>query len=204
MTGIQTCALPILNQIIFEHGGTVDKFIGDAVMAIFGAPKIHGDDAFRAVESGHQIIELANELGAKHFWITLPHLADETYVKGVAALARDILDPGIVVVLEWSNEAWNIAFTQGVYYRGINPQSPGTPAGQDAAQAFEWWLEEWPQTERVFPVVMGWQADNGTFASQMLATANANGRVRGVGCAQYAKPSNQRIEEWSAGASPPA
>jgi class 3 adenylate cyclase len=34
--------------IIEEYGGTVEKFIGDAVMAVFGVPRAHDDDARRA------------------------------------------------------------------------------------------------------------------------------------------------------------
>ena len=39
----------IAKVIIAEHGGTLEKFIGDAVMAVFGLPAAHGDDAERAV-----------------------------------------------------------------------------------------------------------------------------------------------------------
>src|ERR1700704_4769186 len=34
---------------VAQHGGTVEKFIGDAVMAVFGLPTAHGDDPNRAV-----------------------------------------------------------------------------------------------------------------------------------------------------------
>src|SRR5216117_1684421 len=37
-------------EILVAHGGTVEKFIGDAVMAVFGVPVAHEDDAERAVQ----------------------------------------------------------------------------------------------------------------------------------------------------------
>lgn len=49
-------------EIIFKYGGTVDKFMGDAVMAIFGAPLYHEDFAERAVYSSLEIQSKLREL----------------------------------------------------------------------------------------------------------------------------------------------
>ena len=44
------------------YEGTVEKFVGDAVMAVFGAPVAHEDDAERAVRAGLTILEAIEEL----------------------------------------------------------------------------------------------------------------------------------------------
>ena len=52
--------------VLERHGGTVEKFIGDAVMAVFGIPTVHEDDALRAVraadEMGHALATLNDDL----------------------------------------------------------------------------------------------------------------------------------------------
>ncbi|MCA9521986.1 MAG: adenylate/guanylate cyclase domain-containing protein, partial [Myxococcales bacterium] len=45
-----------LTEIIFRHGGTVDKFLGDCVMAVFGAPNAHDDDPLRAVRAAEEMM----------------------------------------------------------------------------------------------------------------------------------------------------
>src|SRR5262249_61076430 len=48
---------------IEAHGGTVEKFAGDAVMAAFGVPLTHEDDTERAVRAALEIVPLVEQLG---------------------------------------------------------------------------------------------------------------------------------------------
>src|SRR5689334_15634039 len=54
-----------MKRVIESHGGTVEKFIGDAVMAVFGVPHVHEDDALRAVQSAVQMREELKHLNDK-------------------------------------------------------------------------------------------------------------------------------------------
>ena len=52
-----------MKAIAEAHGGIVDKFIGDAVMAIFGVPVAHEDDALRALRAAEEMRQAIPELG---------------------------------------------------------------------------------------------------------------------------------------------
>ncbi|MGZ4128441.1 MAG: ATP-binding protein [Actinomycetota bacterium] len=51
-----------MSAVLERHGGTVEKFIGDAVMAVFGIPVLHEDDALRAVRAAVEMREALAEL----------------------------------------------------------------------------------------------------------------------------------------------
>ena len=52
-----------LRAILERHGGSVEKFVGDAVMAVFGIPTAHEDDALRAVRAAAEMREAIAEHG---------------------------------------------------------------------------------------------------------------------------------------------
>jgi class 3 adenylate cyclase/tetratricopeptide (TPR) repeat protein len=51
-----------VRRLVEQHGGVIEKFIGDAVVAVFGTPLAHGDDALRAVRCALRITEAVAEL----------------------------------------------------------------------------------------------------------------------------------------------
>jgi class 3 adenylate cyclase/tetratricopeptide (TPR) repeat protein len=54
-----------MKAIVESHGGTVEKFIGDAVMAVFGIPAAHEDDALRACRAAVEMRDALPELGIR-------------------------------------------------------------------------------------------------------------------------------------------
>ena len=69
LRSVMTRYYDTMRTVIERHGGTVEKFIGDAVMAVFGVPVLHEDDAVRAVraawEMRQELEALNQELGAQ-------------------------------------------------------------------------------------------------------------------------------------------
>ena len=60
------------------------------------------------------MIALANRMGA-HPWFTMPHMADDTYVRNFAQTVKGHLSPALGVYAEYSNEVWNAMFPQYSY-----------------------------------------------------------------------------------------
>ena len=53
----------VARETLSEHGGTLEKYIGDAVLAVFGVPVAHGDDPDRAVSAALSLLERVEALG---------------------------------------------------------------------------------------------------------------------------------------------
>jgi class 3 adenylate cyclase/tetratricopeptide (TPR) repeat protein len=56
----------LARSVVSRYGGTVEKFIGDAVMAVWGAPVAKEDDAERAVRAGLELISAVADYGSEH------------------------------------------------------------------------------------------------------------------------------------------
>ncbi|HEX3929196.1 MAG TPA: adenylate/guanylate cyclase domain-containing protein, partial [Nocardioides sp.] len=80
--------------IVRRYGGTVEKFIGDAVMAVWGVPTSHEDDAERAVRAGLELVAGVTALGER---LELPHLSLRVgIVTGEVAANLVATDQGMV------------------------------------------------------------------------------------------------------------
>ena len=80
--------------IIGRHGGTIEKFIGDAVMAVWGVPIALENDAERAVRASLELVDAVHAFGEAHH---LEGLAARVGVVTGQAAAMDSVEEGIVV-----------------------------------------------------------------------------------------------------------
>ena len=80
--------------IVRRHGGVVEKFIGDAVMAVWGVPLAHEDDAQRAVRAGLELAAAVSAMGAE---VGAPGLAMRVgIVTGEVAVTMGATGEGMV------------------------------------------------------------------------------------------------------------
>ncbi|REE57433.1 S-layer family protein [Paenibacillus taihuensis] len=75
------------------------------------------------------VIELANET-KKDIWINIPVAASDDYIKQLAKLLKEKLDPSVHIYVEYSNEVWNDLFTQQAYNKAA-AIAEGSQPGSD-------------------------------------------------------------------------
>ena len=78
-----------MRGVIERHGGTVEKFIGDAVMAVFGVPTLHEDDALRAVRAAAEMRDALAALNKELERAAASRLADRIGVNTGEVVAGD-------------------------------------------------------------------------------------------------------------------
>jgi class 3 adenylate cyclase/tetratricopeptide (TPR) repeat protein len=102
-----TSYFELASDCIARFGGTVEKFAGDAVMAVFGVPQAHEDDAVRAIKAAFSILDGVHGLGlearaAVEAGEVVYDSAESTFVTGeavnVSARIQQAASPGAIAI----------------------------------------------------------------------------------------------------------
>jgi hypothetical protein len=131
------------------------------------------------------MVALCNELGARP-WFTMPHTADDEYVRAFATIVKENLDPELSMYVEFSNEVWNSDFPQARWAQAI-AREEGIPApavtAREALRDWRIWHEVFGnEKQRVIRVAAG-QTYNPAIAKQMLDALD--GEVDAVAIGAY-------------------
>ena len=87
-------------KVVIKYEGFVDKYIGDAIMALFGVPFAHEDDAARAILAAREIHELVSSISLKHQSLIGRQLAMHTGIStGLVVTGEVKLEQGIHGIL---------------------------------------------------------------------------------------------------------
>lgn len=112
------------------------------------------------------MIELANEIGTDP-WFTLPHRADDDFIRQFAELVRDRLDEPLRAHFEWSNEVWNTMFAQAAYAK---ERGEALGLGRDAEARLRYYSRRSLEMFRIVEKVFG----EPSRVRRILATQAAN------------------------------
>jgi class 3 adenylate cyclase/tetratricopeptide (TPR) repeat protein len=133
----------VCSTVVRRYGGTIEKFIGDAVMAVWGVPTAHEDDAERAVRAALELIDAVAELGVS---LGIPELSLRAgVVTGQVAANLGATDQGMVAgdavntaarvqAAAGPGEVWVDAVTRGLTAAGMTHVDVGVHALKGKAE----------------------------------------------------------------------
>ncbi len=110
------------------------------------------------------VVDMANESGNTP-WINIPHRATDNYIEELAKLWRDRLRPDSKLIVEFSNEIWNVFFTQ---YRELNNADYYGRVAPRLVKIREIFNRVWGSQANRVEVVLAGQAANRYYIDQAL------------------------------------
>ncbi|NBP86516.1 MAG: hypothetical protein EBU54_15565 [Mycobacteriaceae bacterium] len=151
------------------------------------------------------MVELANELDADP-WFTMPHQADDTFVRNFATYVRNHLEPGRSVYVEWSNEIWNFGWgfeasawvADRARAAGLDPDfGQWIIAGQEAKRDLDIWSQVFAGQSglELVRVAAGWAAVSWV-TDQILQ--NMGGSFDAIAIAPYITPTDEQRAGYTA------
>ena len=150
--------------VVDGYGGTVEKFIGDAVMAVWGVPLAHEDDAERAVRAGLDLVRaieaLGERVGAPGLAVRVGIVTGEVAVTvgaiGEGMVAGDAVNTAARVQSQASpGQVWVDSATRSLAARSVS----FADAGQHEAKGKSMRLQLWRATGVLAPTFTGERQD---------------------------------------------
>jgi class 3 adenylate cyclase/tetratricopeptide (TPR) repeat protein len=152
-----------MRAILERHGGTVEKFIGDAVMAVFGVPVAHEDDAVRAVRAAWEMRPAIAALGLEaRIGVNTGQVMSaegDTLVTGdavnVAARLEQAAAPGEILI----GTATHRLVRDAVRAEPVNVQAKGKERGIPALRLLELDPDASPRRRQLGSLIIGRDAE---------------------------------------------
>jgi hypothetical protein len=142
------------------------------------------------------MVALANKLNADP-WFSIPHKANNNYVRQQARYVKNNLKPGLKAYVEYTNEAWNSIFTQSHYVKDMGERMQ-LDIDRDkggykyfslrSVQIFDMWEKEFGNTNRFVRVMGSWVGWT-RLSEMLLSYRNAYKKTDAVAIAPYFEPS---------------
>lgn len=153
------------------------------------------------------VIRLANEL-EKDVWINTPPWADDEYVRSMAELFREHLNPDLKIYVEWANELWNFApgfaTHPWVKEQAARPENRGLSHWRVAAKNIKQDMVVWSdvfskQPNRIVRVVAG-QSANPWVAKELIQRVGL-ANIDAVACSCYIQLTKEQRSRFTAATS---